>query len=166
MFDIGWTEMLMIAVVAIIVIGPKDLPKVLYTVGQWVGRARAMARTFQDHVEDMARQSGIEDVRRGVQDAAHFDAARHIERTVDPDGELHKQMKAMADVGHLPPAAAPAAAVAAAQIAEAPAQPANPAEPSDTPPPSSQRIDPAVPPQPQPEPVLRDGDTVYKSPAP
>ncbi|MBT7979508.1 MAG: twin-arginine translocase subunit TatB, partial [Rhodospirillaceae bacterium] len=53
MLDIGWTEILVIAVVAIVVIGPKDLPRALRTVGQWVGKARAMSRDLQNSVNDM-----------------------------------------------------------------------------------------------------------------
>ncbi|HAH09361.1 MAG TPA: twin-arginine translocase subunit TatB [Alphaproteobacteria bacterium] len=57
MFDIGWSEMALIAAVAIIVIGPKELPEALRTFGQWVGRARAYAREFQNHFDEIIREA-------------------------------------------------------------------------------------------------------------
>ena len=56
MFDIAWSELGVIAVVALIVIGPKDLPKVLRTIGQWTAKARSMAREFQSGIDDMVRE--------------------------------------------------------------------------------------------------------------
>ncbi len=66
MFDIGWTELLVIAVVAVVVVGPKDLPKLMRVVGQWAGRARAMADQFKRSFDDMARQSELEELRSEV----------------------------------------------------------------------------------------------------
>jgi sec-independent protein translocase protein TatB len=54
MFDIGWSEMMVILLVALIVIGPKDLPRVARTMGQWVGEGRAIAPEFQHALEDVA----------------------------------------------------------------------------------------------------------------
>ena len=51
MFDIAWSELGVIAVVALVVIGPKDLPRVLRTMGQWTSKARSMAREFQSGLE-------------------------------------------------------------------------------------------------------------------
>ncbi len=72
MLDIGWSEMLLIAVVAIVVIGPKDLPKALRTVGQWVGRARRVAREFKDSVDDMVRDSELDELRRETEQMSRF----------------------------------------------------------------------------------------------
>lgn len=69
MFDIAWTEILIIGVVALVVIGPKDLPRVLRTVGQWVGRARAMAREFQNGLDEMVRESELDEIRKKMNDA-------------------------------------------------------------------------------------------------
>ncbi|HEU0069964.1 MAG TPA: Sec-independent protein translocase protein TatB [Alphaproteobacteria bacterium] len=120
MFDIGWMEMLLIAVVAIVVIGPKDLPKVLHTVGQWMGRARAVARNFQDQMEEMARQSGVDDVRQQIQNSmSGVDPAERIRKAIDPTGEMDAQMKAMTDLGRLDdPTPAPAKGVATAEEVE------------------------------------------------
>jgi sec-independent protein translocase protein TatB len=104
MFDIGWMEMLVIAVVAIVVIGPKDLPRVLHTVGQWMARARGVARNFQDQMEEMARQSGVDDVRRQIQSSMDgLDPAQRIRQAIDPTGEMDAQMKAMTDLGRIEP---------------------------------------------------------------
>jgi len=88
MFDFAWSEIAVIAVVALVVIGPKDLPKVLRTVGTWVGKARAIAREFQGSLDQMIREAELEEVRKQVEDAAKVDMHQAIERTVDPSGEL------------------------------------------------------------------------------
>ena len=68
MFDIGWGELLVIAVVALVVIGPKDLPYALRTLGQWASKARALAREFQNHVDDLIRESEVSDMKREFND--------------------------------------------------------------------------------------------------
>ena len=62
MFDIGWSEMMVVGVVALIVIGPKDLPEVFRTLGRFTAKARAMAREFQRAMESAADEAGIKDV--------------------------------------------------------------------------------------------------------
>ena len=69
MLDLGWTELLLVAVVALIVVGPKELPGVLRTVTGLMRRARAMAREFQRGLEDMARESGVDEIKRDLQKA-------------------------------------------------------------------------------------------------
>ena len=66
MFDIAWSELFVIIVVALVVVGPKDLPKLMRTMGQWAGRARAMADQFRRSFDDMARQSELEELRSEV----------------------------------------------------------------------------------------------------
>lgn len=73
MFDIGWTEMLVIAVVAIVVIGPKELPRALRTAGQMMSRVRGLARDFQRHVDDMVRESELDDLRKKASAIQNFD---------------------------------------------------------------------------------------------
>ena len=71
MLDLGWSEILVIGVVALIVVGPKDLPKMLRTLGQYAGRAKGIARDFQRSMDDAARQADIEElkeVKKGLDD--------------------------------------------------------------------------------------------------
>lgn len=69
MFDVGWSELLLIGVVALIVVGPKELPRMLRTVGQYVGRARSVAREFQRSMDDAAREMDLQELQ---------DARRHL----------------------------------------------------------------------------------------
>ena len=62
MFDIAPSEMLIVALVAIVLIGPKDLPRVMRVVGHWVGRGRAMARHFRGAVDEMIREAELEEM--------------------------------------------------------------------------------------------------------
>jgi sec-independent protein translocase protein TatB len=64
MFDIGWSEMVVIGVVALIAIGPKELPGVLRSVGQWVGKARRLAADFQGQFQEAIREAELADVKK------------------------------------------------------------------------------------------------------
>lgn len=66
MLDLGWTELLVIGVVALIVIGPRDLPLALHTFGKYVGKLKAMAREFQSSVDDIARQHELKELQEGI----------------------------------------------------------------------------------------------------
>jgi sec-independent protein translocase protein TatB len=63
-FDVAPTELLLVALIALLVIGPKDLPKAMRVVGHWVGRARAAARHFRSGFDEMVRQSELEDMEK------------------------------------------------------------------------------------------------------
>ncbi len=71
MFDISWTEFLLIGVVALIVIGPKELPAVLRTVGQWTRKVRSMAADFQGQFQEAMREAEMADLKKQVDDLAH-----------------------------------------------------------------------------------------------
>lgn len=62
MLDVGWSELLVLGVLALLVVGPKELPRLMRTVGQWINRARTMARDFQRGMEDVAREADIQEL--------------------------------------------------------------------------------------------------------
>ncbi len=71
MLDLGWTELLVIGIVALIVIGPKDLPIMFRRVGQFVGKARLMAREFSRAMDDAADEAGVKDVSKTLKAASN-----------------------------------------------------------------------------------------------
>ncbi|OAN44046.1 twin arginine-targeting protein translocase TatB [Paramagnetospirillum marisnigri] len=94
MFDIGWDEMALIAVVSLIVIGPKDLPVVLRQVGRWTRKAREMAADFQRGMDDMARESELAELKQQVAKVAEPNLLRQeIDKAIDPTGEMAKAME-------------------------------------------------------------------------
>jgi len=95
MFDIGWSEMLIIGVVALVVIGPKELPGALKTFAYWMKQARKLAREFQSGVDDMIRTAELDEAKQAVEDARRK-LNRDIENAVDPTGEVKQ---ALSDTG-------------------------------------------------------------------
>jgi sec-independent protein translocase protein TatB len=88
MFDIGWSELAVIAVVALIAIGPKELPGVLRMVGQWMGKARRMASEFQGQFQEAMREAEMADLRKTfdeVKDAASGLAGGNIMTSLQKD---------------------------------------------------------------------------------
>lgn len=68
MLDIGWSELLLIGIVALIVVGPKDLPKLFHSLGRITAKARGMAREFSSAMEDAAKTSGLDDAAKSLRD--------------------------------------------------------------------------------------------------
>lgn len=88
MLDIGWTELLVVGLVLILVVGPKDLPRVIRTMGQWTARARRVAREFQDSLDDIARDSEIEEMRKQFNDPGGIRG--QVENAIDPGNALRE----------------------------------------------------------------------------
>lgn len=90
MFDIGWSEMAVIALIALLVIGPKELPHAMRTMGQWMRKARAITREFQSGINEMIREAELEDAKKAL------DASKNIGKTiidtVDPTGSVEKDL--------------------------------------------------------------------------
>ncbi|HVI51735.1 MAG TPA: Sec-independent protein translocase protein TatB [Candidatus Sulfotelmatobacter sp.] len=84
MFDIAWSELALIGGVALLVIGPKDLPKVMRTMGQWTRKARLLAGEFQRNLDDMMRESELAEMKKQVQSVSTLsqqskaDLERHL----------------------------------------------------------------------------------------
>src|SRR5882757_3905676 len=88
MFDIGWSELVVIAVVALIAIGPKELPGVLRMVGQWMGKARKMAAEFQGQFQEAMREAEMADLKKSfdeVKEAATGFAGGNIMTSLQKD---------------------------------------------------------------------------------
>ncbi len=128
MFDISWTEFLLIGVVALIVIGPKELPAVMRTLGQWTRKVRGMAADFQNQFQEAIREAEMADLKKQVDDMAHdikhYDPLKDVRADVEAMGkdvetslEPKPASPTLADV-----AAAAAAASAAPPLAEAAAE--------------------------------------------
>lgn len=107
MFDLSWSEILVIGTAAIIFIGPKELPGALRTLGQWTAKARSLAREFQNSVDDMIRESELEKLKSEVDKLGSGDLQRQIENTIDPEGEINKALNTPAFSLDTPKAAEP-----------------------------------------------------------
>ena len=88
MLDIGWPELFLIAVVVLLVVGPKELPKVLRNVGLWVNKAKTVTREFRTHVDDMIRESEMDDVRDQINKAGNLDLESITENTIGHQDEF------------------------------------------------------------------------------
>ncbi len=91
MFDISWTEFLLIGVVALIVIGPKELPAVMRTLGQWTRKIRGMATEFQNQFQEAIREAEMADLKKEVDDLAqgvkNFDPLKEVRADLESTGE-------------------------------------------------------------------------------
>ncbi len=94
MFDFAWSEIALIAVVAMIAIGPKDMPGAIRAVTGWVKKARRMAAEFQTHVDEMVREADLSEVRSSINEIRDFDFRGTIEKTIDADGSIRSAFAA------------------------------------------------------------------------
>ena len=92
MLDIGWTEILVITVVALFIVGPKDIPKALRTVGIWLGKLKSLSREFQNTVEDAVRDSELDEVKKQIESAKN-DFTKDMSETIDSEGELTEMLR-------------------------------------------------------------------------
>jgi sec-independent protein translocase protein TatB len=88
MLDIGWQELFFIAVIALLVVGPKDLPRALGAVARMYRKARGMAGEFQSGISEMVREAELDDIKRNVEKAGRFDMEKELKGAVDPTGTL------------------------------------------------------------------------------
>ncbi len=104
MFDFAWTEIALIGVVALIAIGPKDLPVAIKTVAQMVKKARRMAGEFQTHFDEMVREADLGDVRQQINELRNFDVKGAIEKAIDADGSVRSSFDNPITPAWTPPA--------------------------------------------------------------
>jgi sec-independent protein translocase protein TatB len=162
MFDIGWSELLLIGIVALIAIGPKELPGALRTLGQWMGKVRRMASEFQSQFHEAMREAELADLKKEVdematkaQSYAHFDPIEDIRKDIEnaasppsaldtpptetsaPPATTEATSATTTSATPQPPASEPAPAAPAeptpAPANDAPASPTQNATPSPTP---------------------------------
>lgn len=88
MFDLGWPELMLIMVVALLVIGPKELPNAIRTVTAVMRKVRAAAREFQSGLDDIARESGLDDVKRQIDDIEYYDPKAALDNIAESDKDL------------------------------------------------------------------------------
>ncbi|WP_135469789.1 Sec-independent protein translocase protein TatB [Crenalkalicoccus roseus] len=146
MLDLAWSEIALIAVVALVVIGPKDLPEAIRGVARGVQKLRRMAAEFQSHADELVREAKLEEVRNQIHEVRstfneirNFDLRGEVERTMDSDGTLRRTFSedplSPTYGPPAPPAAAPAEAAAPpAKVPAAPEEPAAGAPPAFIPP--------------------------------
>lgn len=90
MLDIAWSELLIIVIIAVVVVGPKDLPRMMRVLGRLVGRARAMASEFRMSLDQLAREAELEDIRKKANEMSNLNPGRALEKAIDPDGTIKK----------------------------------------------------------------------------
>ena len=122
MFDVGWSELLVIGVVALIAIGPKELPAVLRTCGQWMGKIRRMAAEFQGQFQEAMREAEMADIKKQVDEMT---TAASDFSNFDPLGTVRKEIDSLTgDPLSTNTPSAPAEAAAALPEVAAPSAPA------------------------------------------
>jgi sec-independent protein translocase protein TatB len=122
MFDIGWSEFVVIAVVALIAIGPKELPGVLRMIGQWMGKARKMAAEFQGQFQEAMREAEMADLKKS------FDEVKEAATGITSGGLMTSLQKDVSDALRIDDVEKPAETQATAAI-EPPVTPTTPEAP-------------------------------------
>jgi sec-independent protein translocase protein TatB len=124
MFDIGWSELVVIAVVALIAIGPKELPGVLRMVGQWMGKARKMAAEFQGQFQEAMREAEMADLKKS------FDEVKDVATGLSPANVMTSLQKDVSDALQIGDIDKPAVTTNDAQVASAIDEPVTPTTPA------------------------------------
>ena len=101
MFDFGWQEFLVIAFVLVLVVGPKDLPRVLKTVTQYLRNMRQMASEFHRGIEKIADEADLKDVKQSFKDIKNKNFDKTLQNHLDPENEVTKALQQAKDSADL-----------------------------------------------------------------
>ena len=93
MFDLGWQELFLIGLITILVVGPREIPRVLRTVMAAVRKVRGLANDFQRGIDELARETELDEIRRDLEKGATLDLERELEETIDPKGEMSEAVE-------------------------------------------------------------------------
>jgi sec-independent protein translocase protein TatB len=121
MFEVGWTEMLVIAIVMIVVVGPKDLPNMLRTFGRTTAKLRAMAADFQKQFNEALKEAELDDVKKSVDELRGLSPVAELKKQLNPFEQAAADVRAGVDAAMKPkPAADPSAPAASTPQAAEP----------------------------------------------
>lgn len=134
MLDVGWTELLLIGIVALIVVGPKDLPHLFHALGRFTAKARGMAREFSSAMEDAAKSSGLDEASKSLRDVKNLTSKKSLgldalDRAADRFEKWDPKRPAPRGAGLQPDPDAPATPQATAPIVAPVSSPATGAPP-------------------------------------
>src|SRR5690606_26176138 len=104
MFDIAWTEMLVIAIVLIVVVGPKDLPGMLRTVGKTTAKLRVMAGDFRKQFDEALKEAELDDIKKLAEDAKKLNPMGDLKKAFNPLEAAGKDVRAGLEAAFNPPA--------------------------------------------------------------
>ncbi|OAP34519.1 preprotein translocase [Sinorhizobium glycinis] len=136
MLDIGWTELVVIAIVLIVVVGPKDLPPMLRAFGRMTSRMRGMASDFRRQFDEALREADLDEVRKTISDAQSLNPTTALRDAMNPLRQLGNEIKSDLQRATTPDTPAQPATPEPPVTPEAPVEPASataaPAKPVDT----------------------------------
>src|SRR5215203_2756376 len=110
MIDLAWSEIALIAVVALVVIGPKDLPEAVRGVARGIQKLRRMAGEFRSQADELVREANLDELRQQIHDIRNFNVRDEFEKTVDKDGSLRRSFDDPLRDSYTPPAYTPPSA--------------------------------------------------------
>src|SRR5918993_958995 len=152
MIDLAWSEIALIAVVALVVIGPKDLPEAVRGVARGIQKLRRMAGEFRSQADELVREANLDELRQQIHDIRNFNVRDEFEKAVDKDGSLRRSFDdPLRDTytpppAYTPPSSAMEGAGAPAGAADSAAAAGPDAAPAFIPPSDAAAVAPPPPP--------------------
>jgi len=135
MFDLAWSEIAVIGLVAVLVLGPKELPQAMRTMAKMMRKMRSLTSELQGHINEVVREAELDEVRQSIQKLSTTNITAEVTKVVDPKGELSAELSSELVPTNAAAAPPPAEVVdadtlAGAQTIAAPDKPAAPPAPS------------------------------------